>query len=70
MKNLGYSRIEPAEIDDNLIRLIASDWMLVTAGNRDKFNTMTANWGGMGYLWKKPVVAMICINCRPGHASE
>jgi len=56
MKELNYRQINPEEINDNLIRLIASDWMLVTAGNRDKFNTMTANWGGTGYLWKKPVV--------------
>ncbi|NLE35664.1 MAG: flavin reductase family protein [Bacteroidales bacterium] len=55
MKNLNYRQINPAEIKDNLIRLIASDWMLVTAGTREKFNTMTANWGGMGYLWNKNV---------------
>jgi len=55
MHDLNYKQINPAEINDNLIRLISSDWMLVTAGNREKFNTMTANWGGMGYLWKKPV---------------
>ena len=30
--------------------------MLVTAGNESAINTMTANWGGMGYLWNKPVV--------------
>ncbi len=56
MKNLNYTQIESAEIKDNLIRLIASDWMLVTAGTREKFNTMTANWGGTGYLWNKNVV--------------
>ncbi|MDZ7633999.1 MAG: flavin reductase family protein [Bacteroidales bacterium] len=56
MKHLGYTQIDPADIIDNLIGLIASDWMLVTAGNNDKFNTMTANWGGAGYLWNKPVV--------------
>ncbi len=56
MKNLNYTQIDPDEINDNLIRLIASDWMLVTAGTRAKFNTMTANWGGMGYLWNKQVV--------------
>jgi flavin reductase (DIM6/NTAB) family NADH-FMN oxidoreductase RutF len=56
MKNLNYTQIDPAEIKDNLIRLIASEWMLVTAGTREKFNTMTANWGGMGYLWNKNVV--------------
>ena len=56
MIDLGYRRIKPKEIKGNLIDLIASDWMLVTAGNRQKFNTMTANWGGVGHLWNKPVV--------------
>jgi flavin reductase (DIM6/NTAB) family NADH-FMN oxidoreductase RutF len=56
MKKLGFTQIAPAGIKDNLIRLIASDWMLVTAGTREKFNTMTANWGGTGYLWNKNVV--------------
>ena len=56
MNRLGYTQIDPAEIKDNLIRLIASDWMLVTSGTPEKFNTMTANWGGMGYLWNKNVV--------------
>ena len=56
MKKLEYELIDPMAIEGNLIRLIASDWMLVTAGNKQKFNTMTANWGGAGYLWKKTVV--------------
>ena len=29
--------------------------MLVSAGNKEKFNTMTASWGGIGWLWNKPV---------------
>lgn len=36
----------------------AEDWFLVTAGNgieRSDWNTMTAAWGGFGYLWQKPV---------------
>lgn len=55
MKSLGYRQIEPSGIEGNFIHLIASDWMLVTAGNRKKFNTMTANWGGFGHLWNKAV---------------
>lgn len=51
-----FTQTDPARLKDNLIRLIASDWMLVTAGTKEKFNTMTANWGGMGYLWNKNVV--------------
>lgn len=55
MGNRGYKKIEAKDIEENLIKLISDDWMLVTAGNKEKFNTMTANWGGMGYLWNKPV---------------
>ncbi|RHR79004.1 flavin reductase family protein [Odoribacter sp. AF15-53] len=53
---MEMKKIEPKEIDKNVIRLIGEDWMLVAAGNREKFNMMTASWGSMGYLWNKPVV--------------
>ena len=35
---------------------IGSEWMLITAGDETKFNTMTASWGNMGVLWGKNVV--------------
>ena len=35
--------------------LIGKQWMLVTAGTSAGFNTMTASWGGIGWLWNKPV---------------
>lgn len=35
--------------------LIGKDWMLVTAGSEGHFNTMTASWGGFGWLWNRPV---------------
>ena len=40
---------------ENAFDLIGEGWMLVTAGNKEKFNTMTASWGGIGWLWNKPV---------------
>ena len=40
---------------ENAFDLIGKEWMLVTAGNKEKFNTMTASWGGIGWLWNKPV---------------
>lgn len=55
MEKFGFRQIDPKEIPGNLIKLIADEWMLVTAGNQEKFNTMTANWGGAGYLWNRPV---------------
>lgn len=37
-------------------KLIGKDWMMITAGDSANFNTMTASWGTMGYLWERPVV--------------
>jgi flavin reductase (DIM6/NTAB) family NADH-FMN oxidoreductase RutF len=51
-----FKSINPETIQENFIKLIGSDWMLITAGNIKSFNTMTAAWGGIGFLWKKPVV--------------
>ena len=39
--------------------MVSNDWMLITAGNKEKFNMMTASWGGIGVLYNKPVA--ICF---------
>lgn len=51
----AFREVRPEDIQENPFRLIGSDWMLVTAGSLDSFNTMTASWGGMGHLWDKNV---------------
>lgn len=33
--------------------------MLVTAGSPEHFNMMTASWGGLGFMWKKPVAFVV-----------
>lgn len=30
---------------------ISKQWMLITAGDRNGSNTMTASWGGVGIMW-------------------
>ena len=52
---MGYIEKAPAEMQGNVFSMVGSDWMLVTAQNGEKYNTMTASWGGMGILWGKPV---------------
>jgi len=51
----SYKKIEPDKIPGNIIKMLSNDWMLVTAGTDEKFNMMTASWGGLGVLWQKPV---------------
>lgn len=48
-------KINPEQLTDNVFKLIAKDWMLITGGTKDNFNTMTASWGGLGILWGKNV---------------
>ncbi len=52
---IKYEKTQLNRIDENVFKLIGSDWMLITAGTKDSFNTMTASWGGLGVLWNKPV---------------
>lgn len=40
---------------ENPFTLIGKEWMLITAGTSEHFNMMTASWGGIGWLWNKPV---------------
>lgn len=51
-----FKRILPGELDESAFRLIGKEWMLITAGTMETWNTMTASWGAMGELWFKPVV--------------
>ncbi len=50
-----FRTIAPTEITDNVFKLLDKDWMLVTPGTIDDFNTMTASWGHLGILWSLPV---------------
>ena len=47
--------IDPRELTDNFFEAVGKEWMLVTAGTKEKFNMMTASWGCIGWLWNKPV---------------
>ena len=42
-------------------------WALLTAGTKDKFNSMTISWGGMGTLWGMPVVTTYVRTSRYTH---
>ena len=50
MKNIDIAAISKSPVE-----LIGKQWMLITAGTAEKFNCMTASWGGIGFLWNRPV---------------
>lgn len=55
IQNKTMRKIDVKELKDNVFETIGKEWMLVTAGTSDRFNLMTASWGGLGWLWNKPV---------------
>lgn len=56
MTKSEFEKVSWENLNDNAIRLIGKDWMLISAGSLDDgFNMMTASWGGLGWLWEKPV---------------
>ena len=46
-----FKEIEFSEVKENVVDLIAKQWALVTAGDKDGYNTMTVSWGAVGELW-------------------
>lgn len=46
-----FKEIKFSDVKENAVDLLASQWALVTAGNKDSFNTMTVSWGSIGELW-------------------
>ena len=55
----GFHEVDPAQINDNFIHDIGSDWMLITAGDHVRHNAMTASWGGVGVIWGFPVAIAV-----------
>ncbi len=47
--------IEPKDLQENIFKMIADKWMLITAGDKKHVNTMTASFGGFGVLFFKNV---------------
>ncbi len=51
----NWKTLEPGELGDNVFDLVGRTWMLITAGSPGAYNTMTASWGCLGVLWRRPV---------------
>lgn len=53
---MGFKEVSIEKLAMNPFLKIGKEWMLITAGNEEKHNTMTASWGGVGVMWGKNVV--------------
>lgn len=53
---MSFKKVSISELTLDPFRKIGKEWMLVTAGTSESFNTMTASWGQLGVLWHKDVL--------------
>ncbi len=54
-----FKEISAKEIEGNIIKAISEEWMLITAGDKNGYNMMTASWGFAGEMWGDDSVAIM-----------
>ena len=59
MKKIRFEQLEL-----NPFTTIGEDHFLLTAGDEKDWNTMTAGWGGFGYVWNRPSVFVFVRESR------
>lgn len=55
---MSFREVKAEELTMNPFTTIGKEWLLITAGNEEKCNTMTASWGAMGVMWGKNAVTV------------
>ena len=63
----GWINIEPAEVEDNFVKLLHENMGLLTVGDDDYANSMTIGWGTFGTLWGVPVFNVYVSEDRYTH---
>lgn len=48
---MNFTEITIKDVKDNLVKAISDEWMLISAGNEEGYNMMTASWGFVGEMW-------------------
>ena len=48
---MEFKETAVSAMEFNPFNKISKQWMLVTAGDTESSNTMTASWGGVGIMW-------------------
>lgn len=55
---MAFQEVSIESLSFNPFEKIGKEWLLITAGDEEKSNTMTASWGGVGIMWGKNVATV------------
>ena len=53
-----FKQISPEEICDNVFTFVRKDFFVITAGKEDHYNSMTCSGGGLGLIFKYPLLGV------------
>lgn len=56
---MAFKEVNIKDLDENFIKIVSDEWMLVASGNKEKYNMMTASWGFFGEMWNKDVAVTV-----------
>ena len=48
---MAFKEVAIEDLRFNPFTKIGKEWMLITAGDENAHNTMTASWGALGEMW-------------------
>lgn len=54
-----FDEISVKRVEKNLVKAISEEWMLITAGDKDGYNMMTASWGFLGEMWGEDTAMVV-----------
>ncbi|MGI6466831.1 MAG: flavin reductase [Sphaerochaetaceae bacterium] len=54
-----FEQVDLSTLELNPFTTIGEDKFLITAGNVDQYNTMTAGWGFFGTMWNKSAFGIV-----------
>lgn len=52
---MSFKEINIKDFNGNFVKLFDDSWSLISAGDKNACNTMTASWGAVGELWNTDV---------------
>jgi flavin reductase (DIM6/NTAB) family NADH-FMN oxidoreductase RutF len=59
-----FKAIEAKDIPEDVFTLIGKDFAVLTAGNKQHYNSMVAGWGGWGIMFSKPTAFLMLRSNR------
>ena len=60
----SFAQDKEFHLTTDVFTKFSTQWALLTAGNKESFNSMTIGWGMLGTIWRKPSITVYVKQSR------